>query len=213
MRFCDAALLYAVSDRSWTQHLSLYEQAERAIAGGITCLQLREKNCPYGEFAAEIADILPLCRRNGVPLIVNDCVQAAVNCKADGVHVGQSDMPAREVRRIIGPDMLLGVSVQTVEQALQAQLDGADYLGAGAVFATPTKPDAAEVPLAVLRSICRAVRIPVVAIGGINRNTIRSLSGSGVSGVAVVSALFGAPDIAAAARELRRLAAEVCAHV
>lgn len=211
MKFSEKALLlYAVSDRAWTGRQTLADQIEQALGGGITCLQLREKNLPYQEFIQEIRTVMPMCRRYGVPLIINDSVDAALECLADGVHVGQSDMNARAVRGRIGPDMVLGVSVQTVDQAIQAQEDGADYLGVGAVFPTGTKPDADAVSYATLRDICAAVSIPVVAIGGISLATAEKLSGSGIKGIAVVSALFASPDIRKAAAELLLCAEKVC---
>ena len=188
---------------------TLLEQAEDAIRGGATCVQLREKELEADAFLEEAVAAKTLCARYGVPLFINDNVEIAVQCGADGVHVGQSDLEAGRVRALVGEDMILGVSVQTVEQAAAAERAGADYLGAGAVFATATKPDAAEVSLETLRAICGAVSIPVVAIGGINRDNISRLAGSGICGAAVVSAIFGAGDIREACSVLRRLAEEV----
>ena len=191
----ETLLLYAVTDRSWVGRQTLLEQAEDAIRGGATCVQLREKELEADAFLEEAVAAKTLCARYGVPLFINDNVEIAVQCGADGVHVGQSDLEAGRVRALVGEDMILGVSVQTVEQAAAAERAGADYLGAGAVFATATKPDAAEVSLETLRAICGAVSIPVVAIGGINRDNISRLAGSGICGAAVVSAIFGAGDI------------------
>ena len=157
-------------------------------------------------FLKEAKSIRALCHRYGIPFIVNDNVEIAVACGADGIHVGQEDMAADEVRRLIGEEMILGVSVHTVEEARQAVADGADYLGLGAVFPTTTKTDVEQMPNNLLREICDAVDVPVVAIGGINRNNIKSLSGSGVDGVALVSAIFSAADIEETCRELRVLA-------
>ena len=168
----ETLLLYAVTDRSWVGRQTLLEQAEDAIRGGATCVQLREKELEADAFLEEAVAAKTLCARYGVPLFINDNVEIAVQCGADGVHVGQSDLEAGRVRALVGEDMILGVSVQTVEQAAAAERAGADYLGAGAVFATATKPDAAEVSLETLRAICGAVSIPVVAIGGINRDNI-----------------------------------------
>ena len=202
-------LLYAVTDRAWTGKQTLYQQVEAALKGGVTCVQLREKALDETAFLQEARDICALCRRYGVPFIVNDNVDVAVACGADGVHVGQEDMEAGEVRRRVGEDMILGVSVHTVEEARQAVREGADYLGLGAVFPTGTKTDADVMPGDMLRAICGAVDVPTVAIGGLNRSNILQLSGSGVDGAALVSAIFGAEDIETACRELRALAEEM----
>lgn len=181
------------------------EQVEEAIAGGVTCIQLREKKLDRETFLAEAAEMKTLCAHYEIPFIVNDEVEIAVECGADGIHVGQSDMDAENVRAMIGGDMIIGVSVQTVEQALAAEKAGADYLGVGAVFSTTTKPDAVEVDNETLKEICETVSIPVVAIGGINKKNILNLSGSGVDGVALVSAIFSAEDIKKECGELRAL--------
>ena len=190
-------LLYAVTDRAWIGTQTLYQQVEAALKGGATCVQLREKELDEAAFLQEAKELCALCRRYGVPFIVNDNVDVAQACGADGVHVGQEDMKAGEVRRRVGEDMILGVSVHTVEEARRAVRDGADYLGLGAVFPTSTKTDADQMSNETLRDICGAVEIPVVAIGGLNRDNILRLSGSGVDGVALVSAIFGAEDIEA----------------
>ena len=203
-----AMLLYAVTDRAWVGRQTLYEQVECAICGGVTCLQLREKELDSGSFFEEAEKIKLLCNKSNVPFIVNDNVEIAVKCGADGVHIGQEDMAAAEVRRIIGKDMILGVSAQTVEQAKKAEQDGADYLGVGAVFPTSTKLDAADVPYDTLKEICAAVKIPVVAIGGIKRENIKMLSGSGISGIAVVSAIFAAEDIENECRILKEITSD-----
>lgn len=202
-------LLYAVTDRAWTGKQTLYQQVEAALKGGVTCVQLREKALDETAFLQEARDICALCRRYGVPFIVNDNVDVAVACGADGVHVGQEDMETGEVRRRVGEDMILGVSVHTVEEARQAVRNGADYLGLGAVFPTGTKTDADVMPGDMIRAICGAVDVPTVAIGGLNRSNILQLSGSGVDGAALVSAIFGAEDIETACRELRALAEEM----
>ena len=199
-------LLYAVTDRAWTGKQTLYQQVEAALKGGVTCVQLREKELDKAAFLQEARDICALCRRYGVPFIVNDHVDIAAACGADGVHVGQEDMEAGEVRRRVGENMILGVSVHTVEEARQAVRIGADYLGLGAVFPTGTKTDADVMPGDMLRAICGAVDVPTVAIGGLNRGNILQLSGSGVDGAALVSAIFGAEDIEKTCRELRALA-------
>ncbi len=198
--------LYAVTDRAWVGAQTLYEQVEDALRGGVTCVQLREKALGDAEFLQEAKEIHALCQRYGVPLIVNDNVDVAIACGAEGIHVGQEDMAAGDVRRRVGDGMILGVSVHTVEEAREAVANGADYLGLGAVFPTSTKTDVDQMPNATLRAICEAVDVPVVAIGGINRSNITALAGSGVDGVALVSAIFSASDIEAACRELRALA-------
>lgn len=195
--------LYAVTDRAWLNGRTLREQVESALSGGVTCLQLREKELERAAFLREAMELKPLCARFGVPLIINDDVELAIESGADGVHIGQDDADAAQTRRRIGPDKLLGVSAHTVEEALRAERDGADYLGVGAVFPTGTKKDAGALSRETLRAICDAVSIPVVAIGGVNLGNLASLSGSGVDGVAVVSAIFAAADTGEAARELR----------
>ncbi len=198
-------LLYAVTDRTWLAGRTLASQVAEALEGGATMIQLREKHLDHDAFLAEALEIQSLCRRRSVPFLINDDVDLAVEAGADGIHVGQHDMEAGRVRARIGPDMILGVSVQTVEQALAAQAAGADYLGVGAVFPTGTKEDADAVSYAVLREICRAADIPVVAIGGIGAHNVGQLAGSGICGVAVVSALFAQPDVREAARTLYHL--------
>lgn len=198
-------LLYAVTDRAWVGKQSLYEQVESALKGGATCVQLREKELNDDEFLAEAVEIGELCRKYSVPFFVNDNVDVAVKCHADGVHVGQEDMAASKVREKIGDGMMLGVSVHTVEEALKAVENGADCLGVGAMFSTSTKADADVLPKETLRDICAAVDIPVVAIGGISESNIMQLSGTGVDGVALVSAIFGAEDIESECRALKAL--------
>lgn len=200
-----AMCLYAVTDRTWTKKQTLIEQVEDAIKGGVTCVQLREKDLPDAEFLKEAIEMKKLCAKYNVPFIINDNVDVAIKCGADGIHVGQSDMQAKNVRELVGDKMILGVSAQTVEQALTAQEAGADYLGVGAVFPTSTKNDADDVSHDTLRAICSAVDIPVVAIGGINKSNIMELKGTGVDGVALVSAIFAADDIKAECEELKAL--------
>ena len=202
-------LLYAVTDRAWSGEQTLYEQVEAALKGGVTCVQLREKEMDETAFLQEAKDICALCHRYGVPFIVNDNVDVAIACQADGIHVGQEDMAAGEVRRRVGDAMLLGVSVHTVEEARRAVRNGADYLGLGAVFPTSTKTDVDQMTNETLRAICDAVDVPVVAIGGINRGNLLKLSGSGVDGVALVSAIFSAEDIERTCRELRAMSEEM----
>ena len=208
---CDkeTMLLYAVTDRAWVGRQSLLEQVEAALKGGVTCVQLREKELSEREFLAEAMEISGLCRRYGVPFFINDNVDIAIACHADGIHVGQSDLDAAQVRQRVGGGMMIGVSVHSVEEALDAVRHGADCLGVGAMFATSTKTDVDVLPLETLREICRAVELPVVAIGGIGKGNIHQLSGTGVDGVALVSAIFAAEDIEAECRRLRRHAEEM----
>ena len=196
-------LLYAVTDRSWLNGRTLYEQVESALKGGVTFVQLREKNLDEEAFYEEAKEIKSLCAQYGVPFVINDNVEIAARIDADGVHVGQSDMEALDVRAKLGPDKIIGVSAQTVEQALKAQEHGADYLGVGAVFPTGSKADAVEVGRDTVKAICEAVDIPVIAIGGITRDNVTELKGSGICGIAVISAIFAQDDIEGAARELR----------
>lgn len=198
--------LYAVTDRAWVGRQTLCQQVEAALQGGVTCVQLREKHLDRDAFLAEARQICALCRRYGVPFIVNDDLDVALACGADGIHVGQDDMPAAEVRRRAGRRLIVGVSAHTPEEARLAEAAGADYLGAGAVFGSATKTDASLLTPAGLQAVCAAVHIPVVAIGGVNAGNILQLQGSGAAGAAVVSGIFGAPDITAACRELRALA-------
>ena len=199
----DAMLLYVVTDRSWLRGRTLAECVRQAIEGGATFVQLREKEASHNEVVVLARELAQLCREADIPFVVDDDVDVALESGANGVHVGQDDMACVEARRRLGKDAIIGVSAQTVEQALQAQADGADYLGVGALIPTPTKPDAADVSFDELRAICKAVDIPVVGIGGLNVQTIPLLSGSGADGVAVVSAVFAADDCLAATRELR----------
>lgn len=197
--------LYAVTDRSWLDGRTLAGQVKECLEGGVTFLQLREKNLDEEAFYQEALEIQKLCRDYRVPFIINDNVDVALRCNADGVHVGQSDMEAQDVRTKLGPDKIIGVSARTVEQAVRAEKMGADYLGVGAVFSTSTKPDAREVLWETLKEICEAVSIPVVAIGGITETNLLQLSGTGVDGVAVVSAIFAQKDVESASRRLREL--------
>lgn len=204
---CDkkTMLLYAVTDRAWVGTQSLYEQVESALKGGVTCVQLREKDLNEEDFLAEAIEIRALCRQYHVPFFINDNVEIAVKCKADGIHVGQDDMAASSVRQKVGDDMMIGVSVHSVSEALEAVKNGADCLGVGAVFPSSTKTDASLVSKDVLCDICDAVDIPVVAIGGISKSNLSELSGTGVDGVALVSAIFAAKDIESECRLLRSL--------
>lgn len=201
-------LLYAVTDRAWVGRQTLCEQVEAALKGGCTCVQLREKELSDAEFLEEAIKIHELCKHYGVPFIVNDNVDIAVKCHAEGIHVGQDDMKASCVRERVGDDMIIGVSAHTVEEAVEAVKNGADYLGAGAVFGSSTKLNAGAMKKKTLRSICEAVDVPVVAIGGINGKNLKELSHTGIDGVALVSAIFAADDIENTCRALRNLTEE-----
>ena len=198
-------LLYAVTDRAWLQGRSLADCVRQAIAGGATFVQLREKDAQRDEIVALGRELLDICRAAGIPFVIDDEVDIALEIGADGVHVGQDDMACENARAMLGPDAIVGVSAQTVEQALAAQAAGADYLGVGALIPTPTKPDAVDVTLEELNAICAAVDIPVVGIGGLNAGTIGRLAGTSADGAAVVSAIFAADDCEAATRELREI--------
>lgn len=201
--------LYAVTDRSWLRGETIFDQVEAAIRGGATLIQLREKELSFDAFLDEAIEMKALCERCNVPLIINDNVEIALRSGADGVHVGQDDMRAADIRKMAGRNLIVGVTAKTVEQALDAQAAGADYLGSGAVFGSSTKTNARPMTRETLSAICAAVDIPVVAIGGINRNNISELRGTGISGVAVVSGIFAAEDIEAECRLLLDLAREV----
>lgn len=202
-------LLYAVTDRAWLNGATLESQVEQALKGGATFVQLREKELDEETFLEEAKKIKKLCGKYHVPFVINDNVDIALAVDADGVHVGQSDMEAGKVREKLGPDKIIGVSCKNVEQALLAKKHGADYLGVGAMYPTGTKKDATAVTPEVLSEICQAVDIPVVAIGGINKKRLEPLKGTGVDGVAVVSAIFAAEDIKKATRELKEAVREI----
>ena len=208
---CDkhTMLLYAVTDRAWVGRESLYQQVEDALKGGVTCVQLREKELDEEAFLQEAMELSALCRSYGVPFIINDNVDIAIKCHADGIHVGQEDMAAAQVRARVGEDMMIGVSAHSVEEARQAVANGADYLGVGAAFATHTKTDVDVLPPDALRAICESVDVPVVAIGGIHKDNILQLKGSGADGVALVSAIFSAENIESECRELKSLAEQI----
>lgn len=196
---------YAVTDRAWLGRQTLAEQVGVALAGGITILQLREKDLPPREFLAEATTLKQLTDRYNVPLIINDNPEVAIKSNAAGLHIGQGDMPIAEARAAIGRDKILGVSAQTVEQAITAERAGADYLGVGAIFSTSTKADADDVSIATLSDICQNVHIPVIAIGGINVQNAPLLLNTGVCGAAFVSAIFAADNITAACQNLDRI--------
>ena len=202
-------LLYAVTDRHWLNGRSLIEVVKESLEGGVTFLQLREKELDDESFLKEAKELKALCREYKVPFVINDNVEIAIKTDADGVHVGQSDMEAGDVRKRLGPDKIIGVSAQTVEQAVLAEKRGADYLGVGAVFPTGSKDDADDVSFETLKAICEAVSIPVIAIGGISKDNAPELKGSGICGVAVISAIYAAPDIKEAAYELKEVTKKI----
>ena len=201
--------LYAVTDRSWLGSETLYEQVEKALKGGVTLVQLREKTLDEAAFEKEGQELLELCHHYNVPLIINDNVELAKKIHADGVHIGQSDMEIKNARDLLGADKIIGVTAKTIEQAKAAETAGADYLGSGAVFGTSTKADAKPMELDLFQEICESVTIPVVAIGGLNKEHLELLKGTGVDGIAVVSALFAADDIEKAAEELKEAVKKV----
>lgn len=205
-------LLYAVTDRSWLRGQTLAAQVEAALRGGVTMVQLREKDLDEESFERSAREIQSLCRSFHVPFLINDNVELARRIDADGVHVGQNDLGPKEVRKILGPDKIIGVTAKTVEQARAAQAASADYLGSGAVFGTSTKKDAVRMSLDRFEEICESVSIPVVAIGGVTGGNMRQLAGRRMSGFAIVSGIFAAEDIEAQTRELRALAEELCAE-
>ena len=204
----DRLLLYAVTDRHWLGDRTLCDVVRESLDGGVTFLQLREKNLDDDSFLEEAVSLQKMAKEYGVPFVINDNVDIAVKMNADGVHVGQSDMEAGDVRALIGPDKILGVSAQTVEQAVLAEKRGADYLGVGAVFPTGSKDDAEDVSYDTLKAICEAVTIPVVAIGGITIENTPSLAGSGICGIAVISAIYAQENIREAAAALKKVTAE-----
>lgn len=201
--------LYAVTDRAWTGKQTLFEQAEAAMRGGITCLQLREKNMDKDEFLKEALEMKELCRSYNIPLIINDDPYIAVKSGADGVHIGQKDMSLKEAREITGNGMIIGVTAALPELAVKAEKEGADYIGSGAVFGSTTKTDAKPLSHDVLREITASVKIPVVAIGGITRDNMSRLAGTGIAGAALVSAIFSADDIEAECRYLMKISEQI----
>lgn len=205
-------LLYAVTDRGENDSGKLYEQIEEALQGGVTLVQLREKTLDTDAFIEEAIRVKALCRHYGVPLIINDNIDVAIACGADGVHVGRGDAPASEIRKKVGKDFIIGVTAKTVQQAKEAEAAGADYLGVGAVFPSPTKKDAIRITAQQLKEICASVSIPVVAIGGIGLSNLPQLAGGGMAGVAVVSALFSAENIKEAAGALKEASRKTVAE-
>ena len=207
-----AMLLYAVTDQMWLKEgETLADVVESVLKNGATFLQIREKDLAEDAFEAEAERLKTLCAQHAVPFVVNDSVEIALQCDADGVHVGQSDIKGRDIRAIIGPDKILGISAGTVKEAVAAEKAGADYIGVGAVFPTGTKKNATPMTMELLKEIVSSVSIPVVAIGGISAENILQLCGSGVDGVAVVSAIFAAEDPGKATADLLKLAKEMVA--
>lgn len=205
-----AMTLYAVTDRSWLKPGErLSDAVEELLKAGITCVQLREKKADDAFFLREALELKELCRFYHVPLIINDRPDIAKKSGADGVHVGLSDMGIERARELLGNTFIIGGSAHNVQEALEAQRAGADYIGCGAVFGSKTKPDVTALPAKELKAICRAVEIPVAAIGGIQLENVRKLAGTGIDGVAVISALFGAEDKAAAVKSFLKLLKEL----
>ncbi|WP_352403500.1 thiamine phosphate synthase [Kandleria vitulina] len=199
----DELLLYGVTDRHWLNGRRLYDDVKESLDGGVTFIQLREKTLDEETFLLEAKEIKSLCEAYHVPFVINDNVDIAKKINADGVHVGQDDMNVEDVRRILGEEKIIGVSASSVEEALCAEKGGADYLGVGAVFPTSSKDDASDVSFEILKEICEAVSIPVIAIGGISKENVHKLSGTGIVGIAVISAIFGKEDIKQAAIDLK----------
>ncbi len=194
--------LYAVTDRTHLNGKTLVEAVELAIQGGVTCVQLREKNISYNEYISKAVEIREICHKYGVPLIINDNYRVALASGADGVHVGIEDTAVSEIRKNVGDNFIIGATAKTIEQAQKAQKDGADYLGVGAVFPSPTKTNAIRITPEKLTEICKSISIPVVAIGGINLENVHLIKNCGQSGIAVVSALFSQDDIKESAERL-----------
>ena len=210
MHFLEEELrLYAVTDRRWLKGRTLLDCVRDAVDGGATIVQLREKDPDPENLRKEALQIKDLCGSRGVKLLVNDDVALAKEINADGVHLGQDDMDPYTARQILGQEKVIGVTAKTVEQARAAQSAGADYIGVGAVFGTKSKKNAKRITIEQMKKICSAVSIPAVAIGGITAANAGLLTGSGVSGIAVVSALFAQKDIREAARDLRKIADQI----
>ena len=204
MFYKDMLKLYLVTDRKWLNGRKLTDDLEKAILGGVTTIQLREKNLSNEEFISIAKDVKKVCQKYHIPLIINDNLEVALAINSDGIHIGQNDIPASIVRKQIGPDKILGVSVHNLKEAFQAKIDGADYVGVGAIFSTETKNDATNVTLDSLKKICDNIDLPVVAIGGINLDNISKLKDINIAGIAVVSAIMKANDITAASGQLVR---------
>ena len=202
----DDLLLYAITDRRNLDKKMFFEKIEEALQGGVTILQLREKELDEDSFINEAIEVKNICRKHSVPLIINDNVNVALKSGADGVHVGIEDMPIDEIRRTVPDSFIIGATCKTVEQAQSAERLGADYMGVGAVFPSPTKKNAVRITREQLKEICASVSIPAVAIGGISLENVDELKGGGMSGIAVVSAVFSADDIQKTASLLKEKA-------
>lgn len=205
----DNLLLYAITDRAWVGRLTLLQQIEAALKGGVTILQLREKKLSEDDFVEEAIQVKALCSKYHVPLIINDNVEVALKSGADGVHVGIEDTPVAEIRRRTGENFIIGATAKKVEQARRAEEAGANYLGVGAVFPSPTKKNAVRITKEQLGEITSSVGIPCVAIGGITLENMEEIKDSGIAGVAVVSAIFGAEHMSAACEALRQKALRI----
>ena len=206
-------ILYAVTDRSWLKEKSLANQVEAAILGGATFIQMREKSLNIDDFLREALEIREVCNKYNIPFVIDDNVEIALKSGADGVHLGQNDMSITKAREILGSEKIIGATARTVEQSLKAEAEGADYIGSGAVFTTSTKTDTVPLSFENLSEICNSVNIPVVAIGGICADNIKMLKGSGISGVAVVSAIFSAEDVKSATENLKKLSLEMLEEI
>lgn len=202
-------ILYAITDRSWLNGKTLSEEVEKAIIGGATFIQLREKNLNFGDFLNEAIEIRKICNKYKIPFVIDDNVEIAIKSGADGVHLGQNDMSIPQARRILGNNKIIGATARTAEQAIKAEQEGADYIGSGAVFATSTKSDTVPLSYENLCKICSSVSIPVVAIGGINIENVKSLKDSGISGVAVVSGIFKSDDVRKSAFNLKKTVLDI----
>ena len=195
-------ILYAITDRTWLNGRSLEDVVEQSLMGGVDMVQLREKNLDFNSFLESAIKIKKLTEKYGVPLIINDNIEVCRQSNADGVHIGQGDTPLSKARKILGKDKIIGVTAKTIQQALEAQLNGADYLGVGAMFGSTTKKDAVPLTFQQLADIRKSVTIPIVAIGGINANNIDKFANTNVDGIAVVSAVYGQTDIKSATENL-----------
>ena len=202
-------LLYAVTDRSWLNGKTLSEEVEKAIIGGATFIQLREKNLNFGDFLNEAIEIRKICNKYKIPFVIDDNVEIAIKSGADGVHLGQNDMNISQARALLGKNKIIGATARTSEQAVRAEQEGADYIGSGAVFATSTKSDTVPLSYENLCKICRSVSIPVVAIGGINTGNVKYLTGSGISGIAVVSGIFKSDNVRESAGTLKEMIIDI----
>lgn len=195
--------LYAITNRNWLNNSTMENDVEKALRAGVTILQIREKNITEEEYIERTQSLKKITEKFNVPLIVNDNIEVAIKSGADGVHLGQDDINSLSIRERIGEKMILGVSAHNVEEAKKAEEMGANYLGVGAVFSTSTKNDAENIPFGTLKEICDTVSIPVVAIGGITKENIKGLIGSGISGISVISAIFAEKDIEKATKEIK----------